>query len=105
MIKTFTPVQAVKVLKDDKVRLIDVRENWEYNIARIEGSELMPLSNFNQHLKFLKKDDRLIIYCHHGIRNASVCNYLVDSGYTDVANLEGGIDAWSHDVDPSVPIY
>jgi len=61
MIKTFTPIQAVKVLKDDNVRLIDVRENWEYNIARIEGSELMPLSNFNQHLKFLKKDDRLII--------------------------------------------
>lgn len=105
MLKTFTPLQAVKVLKEDNVRLIDVRENWEYTVARIEGSELMPMSNFNKHIKSLKQEDRLIIYCHHGVRSLNVCTFLVDNGYNNVANLEGGIDAWSHDVDPSVPIY
>jgi rhodanese-related sulfurtransferase len=90
---------------DENIRLIDVREEWEYQKAKIENSELMPLSSFNTNLNNLSKDDNLIIYCHHGVRSLRVCNYLEKLGFKNLINLEGGIDAWSKEVDDSIPIY
>ncbi len=105
MIKSVTPVQAKELLKDSKWRFIDVRETWEYELANINGSELMPMSNFYQYMQKLGKNENLLIICHHGVRSLSICSLLIDNGYNNVINLEGGIDAWSQQVDPSIPLY
>ena len=106
MIKQITPIEAQKMLNSgENVRLIDVREQWEYNIAKIENSELMPLSSFQIHLQKLDPDENYIISCHHGNRSYQVCAFLVQNGFKNVSNLYGGIDAWSREVDPSIPVY
>ena len=106
LIKRLKPVTVKKILNNkEKVRLIDVREEWENRIAKIDNSELMPLSNFIEALKKLNKDDKLIIYCHHGFRSAQVCFYLEKLGFNYLINLEGGIDAWSRQIDNSIPLY
>lgn len=88
-------------------RLIDVREAEEYAIARIEGAELLPLSEWPA-IAAEKLTDRmqpLLIQCHHGGRSARAAEFLLRNGYTDVTNLAGGIDAWSVEIDPSVARY
>ena len=88
-------------------RLIDVREPDEWDTARIPGAELLPLSQWpaiaQPHLT--DKDQPLLIHCHHGMRSAQVTGYLLRNGFTDVTNLAGGIDAWSQEIDTSVPRY
>ena len=89
-----------------KFRLIDVREPVEYDIARIAGAELKPLgqiANWAQQLS--DKDEEIILHCHHGMRSAQACEFLSRQGFTNVKNLSGGIDAWSRQVDPTVPLY
>ena len=106
MIKRLTPAEAKSILDQQAdVRLIDVREQWEYNTAKIENSELMPLSEFNDHFSKLNPDDNLIIVCHHGNRSMTVSSYLVQNGFKNVSNLEGGIDAWAQEIDPEIPLY
>jgi rhodanese-related sulfurtransferase len=97
----------VKKILDNKngSRLIDVREEWEYKIAHIENSELMPMSNFIDYVEKLNKDDRLIFYCHRGIRSANVCRFLAGKGFKNLINLKGGIEAWSNEIDKSIPRY
>ena len=89
------------------VRLIDVREADEWEICRIAGAELVPLSQWPQLAleKFPIKDEALVMQCHHGGRSARATAWLLGQGYTDVRNLAGGIDAWSTEIDPSVPRY
>ena len=89
----------------EKINLIDVREPMEHDIAQIEGAKLLPLSRFNEWIDDLKPAEEIIVMCHHGIRSANVCLFLVRKGFTKVINLEGGIDLWSLEVDPQVPRY
>ena len=88
-------------------RLIDVREPEEWEICRISGAELLPLSQFGALApgKLTDPAQALLVYCHHGVRSAHVAEYLSRQGFTDVVNLGGGIDAWSREVDPAVPRY
>lgn len=88
-------------------RLIDVREAEEYAIARIEGAELLPLSEWPAIAaeKLTDRTQPLLIQCHHGGRSARAAEFLLRNGYTDVTNLAGGIDAWSVEIDPSVARY
>jgi rhodanese-related sulfurtransferase len=88
-------------------RLIDVREADEYEIARIPGAELLPLSQWPalSSEKLTDPAQPLFIYCHHGGRSAHAAEFLLSSGFTDVTNVAGGIDAWSVEIDPSVPRY
>ncbi len=88
-------------------RLIDVREPDEWELCRLPGAELLPLSQFAQLApdQLANPDEPLIIYCHHGGRSARVTDYLMRQGFTNVTNLAGGIEAWSLDIDPSVPRY
>jgi rhodanese-related sulfurtransferase len=99
------PEEAKDFMENNNVRLIDVREEWENNTAKIENSELMPLSRFVDASKSLNKEDKIIIYCHHGVRSLQVCYYLEKLGFNNIINLDGGIDAWSKDVDSSIPLY
>jgi rhodanese-related sulfurtransferase len=89
----------------EEVTLIDVREPDEMMIAAIDGAEERPMSQARDWIDSLPKDRELVIFCHHGGRSAQVAMALAHRGHTNVTNMSGGIDAWSEDVDPSVPRY
>lgn len=106
MVKRFSPAQVKNLLESEGgLKLIDVRENWEYQIARLENSKLIPLGQFIEYSSQLNPKDTIVIYCHHGVRSFNACNYLVQNGFENVINLEGGIDAWAREVDNSVKVY
>jgi rhodanese-related sulfurtransferase len=99
---------AAKLLRSaTPPRLVDVREEDEWDVARIAGAELLPLSQWPQIAieKLTDKSQPLLIQCHHGGRSARAAAWLIEQGFTDVTNLAGGIDAWSATVDPAVPRY
>jgi rhodanese-related sulfurtransferase len=87
------------------LRLIDVREEWEHALVRVEGAELMPLSRMADWEGSLDPAEEIVFMCHHGLRSASVCAFLARKGFTKLHNLAGGIDRWSLEVDRSVPRY
>ncbi|MDH4187311.1 MAG: rhodanese-like domain-containing protein [Nitrospira sp.] len=91
--------------KGDKLILMDVREDWEYSLAKLENSILIPLGTLPQSLARLNKDSEIIAICHHGMRSADATSFLIQQGFKNVKNLVGGIDAWSTQVDGTVPRY
>ena len=104
--ESISPTELKERLKNaEKVNLIDVREVWEYEIAHLESAKLMPLSQFNEWVGNLNPEEEIIIMCHHGIRSANVCMFLLRNGFEKVINLDGGIDLWSKEVDGNVPRY
>lgn len=88
-------------------RLIDVREPDEWEIARIEGAELLPLSQWPAIVgtQLTDPNEPLLILCHHGGRSARATDFLLRQGFSKVTNVAGGIDAWSSEIDPAVPRY
>jgi rhodanese-related sulfurtransferase len=106
MIEEISPSDAKKLIDENKeIKLLDVRERWEYNISHIQNSILIPLSEFNSRFNELNTDDNIIVVCHHGVRSYRVTEFLLSKGFKKVKNLQGGIDAWSQQVDPSIPLY
>ena len=91
--------------KGDDLFILDVRESWEFEMGKIEGSTLIPLGELTVSLDQLDTEAEIICLCHHGMRSADATGYLLQNGFPNVKNLEGGIDAWSALVDPSVPRY
>jgi rhodanese-related sulfurtransferase len=89
----------------DKPLLLDVREPWEWDRARIEGSRLVPMREVPARLEELDPAREVIAICHHGARSQQVALYLERNGFSKVHNLQGGVDAWSRTVDPAVPLY
>ena len=85
--------------------LIDVREPDEYEIAKIPGSRLIPLGEFEKRLAELPRNGPLVFHCHSGGRSAHAAQLAKDAGFEDVYNLVGGIDAWSVEIDSTVPRY
>ena len=89
--------------------MLDVREPWELQTACVQedGFDLLriPMRELPQRLAELDPRQPMACLCHHGMRSLQVANYLAQNGFTQVVNLQGGIDAWSHEVDPSVPRY
>jgi sulfur-carrier protein adenylyltransferase/sulfurtransferase len=85
--------------------LIDVREPFEYEIARIDGATLIPLGEITDRLDELSDEQPIVVHCHSGKRSAQAVGLLQQHGFTKVYNLEGGIDAWSDQIDPNVPKY
>jgi rhodanese-related sulfurtransferase len=104
------PVQDVKQKLDagEKLFLIDVREPGEFEVTRIAGSELIPMRTVPASLEKLKvqaAEAPLVVFCHHGMRSLNVVQYLRSQGVANCQSLSGGIDAWSREIDPSVPRY
>ena len=86
--------------------LLDVREPWEYQTAHIEGSTAMPVGEVpSRALQELDPEARIVAVCHHGVRSMSVALWLREQGFEKAQSLRGGIDAWSADVDPTIPRY
>ena len=85
--------------------VLDVREPWEHDRARVEGSTLIPMREIPARIAELPADREIVVLCHHGSRSAQVAQWLARNGVSRVHNLAGGIDAWSRLVDPTVPRY
>lgn len=101
----FSAQQLVDHLKTSSPILIDVREPWEYAICHIDGSELIPMRTIPQQAPQMNPAAEMVIICHHGIRSKAVCEFLEHAGFTDVINLEGGVNAWAKQVDTSMALY
>jgi len=88
------------------VVVLDVREPWEFGSAKIASSKHIPMGDiparFNQELD---PEDHIIVVCHHGVRSMNVTAWLRQQGFEKVQSLAGGIDRWSRQIDPKVPIY
>jgi sulfur-carrier protein adenylyltransferase/sulfurtransferase len=85
--------------------LIDVREVFEYEIARIDGAKLIPLGQIAERADELPRERPIVVHCHSGQRSAQAVRLLQQRGFDKVYNLEGGIDAWSDQIDSNVPKY
>ena len=89
----------------EKPLLLDVREPWEFEKARIAGAQLMPMGEVPARFEELDRGQDVVAICHHGGRSMQVALFLERNGFANVHNLSGGMDAWSTTVDPSVPRY
>ena len=100
-------VQELKAKMDarEAFDLIDVREPFEFEIARIDGAKLIPLGEIPEHADKLHREQTFVVHCHSGRRSAQAVRLLKQRGFVRVYNLEGGIDAWSDFIDPTVPKY
>ena len=103
----FSPTQLKKYLSsaEKPPLLLDVREQWEYDITHLSNSLLMPVSEVQPRLNELDMEQEIVVICHHGIRSAQIVGLLTNAGFKRVINLRGGIDAWAKEVDSSIPIY
>lgn len=103
--QSITPRELKERLeRSDRPELLDVREPWEFELSRIEGSRLIPLQELPQRASELDPKREIVVICHHGARSAYVTQALDRSGFHSVLNLEGGLDAYSR-VDARVPRY
>jgi rhodanese-related sulfurtransferase len=106
MVPEITPVELAEQLRSPAPPLlIDVREPFEYDYCRIEGAQLKPMGGIMTWLNELDKEAAIVFQCHTGVRSMQVAQYLQRLGFKRVFNLRGGIDAWSVQVDPTVPRY
>lgn len=99
------PEAANLQINDNDVILLDVREDSELAICRIEGALHIPMGQIPDKADSLPKDKKIIVFCHHGMRSMNVLQYLEARGFNNVINLAGGIHAWSIEVDPSIARY
>lgn len=86
-------------------RVLDVREQWEYDIAHLEGSQLIPLTELQATVPTLDKSAEYVLLCHHGMRSEMAAQWMAAQGFSKVYNLAGGIDAWSETVNPDLARY
>ena len=108
-VRDFAEKQAIAAELEQDIQLIDVREPHEIAIATVDGFKVLPLSQYEEWSPTINQDfdpsAETYVLCHHGMRSAQMCQWLQQNGFTNVTNIIGGIDAYSHLVDPSVPRY
>lgn len=89
----------------DQPLLLDVRQPWEFDVCKISGSVLVPMSQIPTELGTLDADRETIVICHHGIRSRSVGRYLEQAGFSNIINLSSGVDEWAKTVDNQMATY
>ena len=95
-----------KVDAHESFTLLDVREPWEFDAARIENSKLMPMGDVPSRAhQELDPEEHIVVVCHHGVRSMNVTVWLRQQGFERAQSMRGGIDAWSRQVDGKVPMY
>lgn len=107
------PIPAEQTPRQIKARLdageplilLDVREPFELQISRLDGARNIPMSEINARWQEIPRDQPVVVFCHTGVRSANLIAALREAGYDNLINLTGGIDAWSREVDASVPRY
>ena len=97
-------LELKKMLKNNEVVLLDVREPYEIEICNVEGSLFIPMNEIPQNIEKLDKEKRYAVMCHSGVRSLHVANYLNSLGYS-AFNVIGGIEKWATDVDKNMKRY
>ncbi len=102
---TIEPQQVREMLERREIFcLLDCREPWEHQTARIEGATLIPMRQIPSSLEQIPKGQPVVVYCHAGMRSLDVAAWLKRQGY-NARSLSGGIDRWATEIDPKVPRY
>jgi len=98
---------ASRLENNEAVHLVDVRDPWERAISKLADHQHIPLGELPERLGEIRPPDgaMVVIYCHHGVRSLAAAEFLKQHGVKGVVSLEGGIDAWAHQVDSKTPIY
>jgi adenylyltransferase/sulfurtransferase len=93
--------------RGEPIYLVDVRQPWEHELARLPGDILVPLDQLAELYEEIQPPEGALVvaYCHHGVRSMNAAVMLERLGHARVASLAGGIDAWSQHIDPTVPRY
>ncbi len=107
VIAVISPVElAARLTAGDFLHLIDVRDPIEFDYCHLPGSALVPLDELPQRTADVPAEGEVVLVCHHGVRSANALAYLqLRHGRQNLVNLRGGIDAWSREVDPTMPRY
>src|SRR5947209_2544437 len=101
-----TPEQVTALRsKGEDFILLDVREPHELETAHIAGTVNIPMGEITTRVQELDPEQHIVVVCHHGVRSANVAAWLQRQGFERVQSMRGGIDRWSKEVDPSVPVY
>jgi rhodanese-related sulfurtransferase len=101
-----SPADAAALLREQKARLIDVREPAELALVSLPGAVAMPMGDVPARAhQELDPDERLVVLCHHGVRSMTVTSWLRAQGFDNAQSIHGGIDAWSRELDPALPRY
>src|SRR6266852_7219964 len=91
--------------RNDRPLLLDVRQDWETKLCRLENAVHIPIEEIELRTDELNAADEIVVYCHQGVRSAAVAEYLRSLGFGNVKNLAGGLDAWARSIDPSMRRY
>ncbi len=108
MVQEIRPAElARRLAAGENVYLLDVREAWEHQLAALPNSTLLPLGQLRVRAAEIQPQEGafVVAYCHHGIRSLSAAALLEHAGITPAYSLAGGIDAWSREIDPTLPRY
>lgn len=100
-------VVSERLKRQEELLLLDCREQNEYEQAKIEGSVLIPMNEIPSRISEIEsfREKPVIVYCHGGVRSLKVTQWLRQQGFANSQSMAGGIDAWSREIDPQVPIY
>lgn len=91
--------------RGEKFLLVDVRQQWEYDLCRIEGAKLVPLNTLSSSVPELAAADDVVVYCHHGKRSLDAVVFLRQQGVEGARSMAGGIERWAREIDPKVARY
>ena len=91
--------------RNDRPVLVDVRDDWETKLCRLEHALHIPMEELEFRTEELNQHDEIVVYCHHGVRSAAVADYLRRLGFARARNLAGGLDAWATTIDRSMRRY
>ncbi|MDE3138190.1 MAG: sulfurtransferase [Acidobacteriota bacterium] len=94
-----------KIDRGEEFVLLDVRERWEHEICRIDGSVLVPMNELPARAASLEEAAEVVVYCHSGIRSLNAAAWLRAQGIESARSMAGGIDRWSREIDSAVPRY
>lgn len=104
-------VMTVRALSDrlaapgPKPVILDVREEWELKLCALPGTLHIPMGRIPDRIEELDPHAETVVVCHHGIRSQRVIGFLESQGFTRLSNLQGGVDAWARDIDPTMHKY
>ena len=102
-------VSEVRCLLDEQADfvLLDCREQGEWDLVKIDGARSLPMSEMQARVAELlpHAEDHIVVYCHHGMRSLQVAQWLLSQDFKQCQSMAGGIDAWSSDIDDSLPRY
>lgn len=103
--REISPAEAQTLLADGEATLLDVREPWEIALAGLKPALCIPMQELPGRLNEIEGGQAIIVFCHHGVRSQHAALFLEQNGWTTVFSLTGGIDAWSREIDPKIPVY